>query len=78
MTAAAQPGITYKPELICAISVSDFKRSVAWYQDVLGFQPVYTLEDRAGASSRPRSPASPSASRRSRWGPTPGALAALC
>jgi predicted enzyme related to lactoylglutathione lyase len=32
-------------ELTCAISVTDFKRSARWYQDVLGFQQLYALDD---------------------------------
>lgn len=31
-------------ELTCAISVTDFERSSRWYQDVLGFQQLYTVE----------------------------------
>ena len=35
----------FKPELTLAITVSDFKRSAGWYTNVLGFQPVYAVED---------------------------------
>ena len=32
-------------ELTCAITVKDLKRSAQWYQDVLGFQQLYALDD---------------------------------
>ena len=35
----------YDGGLTCAIEVSDFKRSLQWYQDVLGFKLQYALED---------------------------------
>lgn len=44
-TQHSSTGISFKPEVTCAIEVSDFKRSAAWYQDVLGFQPIYALDD---------------------------------
>ena len=35
----------YKSETTCAINVADFKAASAWYQDVLGFTPMYELEE---------------------------------
>jgi len=37
--------ITYDGGLTCAFGVSDLDRSVAWYQDVLGFKLLYRAED---------------------------------
>jgi predicted enzyme related to lactoylglutathione lyase len=38
-------GIVYQPSTVAAISVSDFKRSLAWYNDVLGFETEYAVEE---------------------------------
>ena len=35
----------YKGDLTCAMSVSDMKASITWYQDVLGFKLLYQLEE---------------------------------
>ncbi|MGD9935316.1 MAG: VOC family protein, partial [Dehalococcoidia bacterium] len=35
----------FKPELTLAIDVLDFKRSAEWYTSVLGFQPLYAVEE---------------------------------
>jgi predicted enzyme related to lactoylglutathione lyase len=35
----------FKPEMTLALTVSDFKKSVAWYQDVLGCTPVYVIDE---------------------------------
>ncbi len=35
----------YKVETTCAINVTDFKAASKWYQEVLGFTPMYELED---------------------------------
>ncbi len=37
--------LNYDGGLTCAIDVSDLKRSVAWYQDVLGLTLQYQLDD---------------------------------
>jgi predicted enzyme related to lactoylglutathione lyase len=47
-TSPAQPAagpIAYAGHLTAAISVSDFARSLAWHQDVLGLELEYTLHD---------------------------------
>jgi catechol 2,3-dioxygenase-like lactoylglutathione lyase family enzyme len=44
--------IAWAGHLTAAISVSDFARSLAWYQDVLGFELVYTLDDWGWAELR--------------------------
>jgi catechol 2,3-dioxygenase-like lactoylglutathione lyase family enzyme len=31
--------------LTCSIGVRDLKAAIAWYQDVLGFQHLYTVDD---------------------------------
>lgn len=41
-TAAA---LGYKAETTCAINVTDFKAASKWYQEVLGFTPMYELEE---------------------------------
>jgi CreA protein len=44
--AAATTGpIAYAGHLTAALGVSDFARSLAWYQEVLGFEVEYTLDD---------------------------------
>lgn len=35
----------FKPEVTCAIEVSDFARAKRWYQEVLGFQQIYSIDD---------------------------------
>lgn len=35
----------FKPEVTCAIEVSDFARAKRWYQDVMGFQQIYSIDD---------------------------------
>jgi catechol 2,3-dioxygenase-like lactoylglutathione lyase family enzyme len=37
--------ITYDGGLTCAFGISDLDRSIAWYQDVLGFKLLYRAED---------------------------------
>ncbi|MEX0782459.1 MAG: VOC family protein [Dehalococcoidia bacterium] len=35
----------YRVETTCAINVTDFRAASRWYQDVLGFTPMYELEE---------------------------------
>jgi catechol 2,3-dioxygenase-like lactoylglutathione lyase family enzyme len=35
----------FRPQVVCAISVSDLKKSIAWYQEKLGFKLLYTMEE---------------------------------
>jgi CreA protein len=35
----------YDRQLVISVNVSDFARSYAWYQEVLGFEPSYELEE---------------------------------
>ena len=37
--------IDYDGGLTCALSVKDLNAGVAWYRDVLGFEPLYVRED---------------------------------
>ena len=37
--------IGYDGALTCAIFVTDFDRSIKWYQDVLGFHLLYRIDD---------------------------------
>lgn len=37
--------ITYDGGLTCALSVRNLAAGVAWYRDVLGFEPLYVRED---------------------------------
>ncbi len=41
--------IGYDGGLTCALPVSDLKRSLAWYQEVLGFKLLYHMEEMAWA-----------------------------
>src|SRR3954454_19501916 len=44
--------IEWGGESTAAISVSDYARSLAWYRDVLGFDPVFELEEHGWAQLR--------------------------
>ena len=35
----------YKLETTCAINVTDFKAASKWYQEVLGFTPLYEMDE---------------------------------
>jgi CreA protein len=35
----------FKPEMTLAVTVTDFKKGVDWYTSVLGFQPLYLMEE---------------------------------
>jgi catechol 2,3-dioxygenase-like lactoylglutathione lyase family enzyme len=37
--------IDYDGGLTCSLAVSDMTRSIAWYQDVLGFSLLYKMDD---------------------------------
>ena len=37
--------IDYDGGLTCALSVRDLAAGIAWYRDVLGFEPLYVRED---------------------------------
>jgi len=37
--------LKYDGGLTCSIGVTDIKKSIAWYQDVLGFQLLYHVEE---------------------------------
>jgi catechol 2,3-dioxygenase-like lactoylglutathione lyase family enzyme len=37
--------IKYKGDLTCAMSVSDLNKSIAWFNDTLGFEVLYKLDD---------------------------------
>ena len=39
--------------LTCAYGVSNLERSISWYQDVLGFELVYKLDDMAWCELSP-------------------------
>jgi len=45
-SAAQQTGpIAYAGHMTAAIGVSDMERSRRWFQELLGFEPIYTLAD---------------------------------
>lgn len=44
-TSARAQEMGYKVETTCAINVTDFKAASRWYQDVLGFEPLYEVEE---------------------------------
>ncbi|HEX9946988.1 MAG TPA: VOC family protein [Allosphingosinicella sp.] len=37
--------IRFDGGLTCSMGVSDLDRSIAWYRDTLGFDPIYRLEE---------------------------------
>ncbi len=37
--------LDYSPELTCSMGVTDLDRSIAWYQEVLGFTLLYRADD---------------------------------
>lgn len=37
--------LPYNGALTCSIEVRDLKASIAWYQDVLGFKHLYTVDE---------------------------------
>src|SRR4051812_7933434 len=49
---AAAQEMGYTDALTCALGVSDFARSLDWYQRVLGFEPMYVLDDYGWAELR--------------------------
>jgi catechol 2,3-dioxygenase-like lactoylglutathione lyase family enzyme len=45
-SAAQQTGpIAYAGHMTAAIGVTDMERSRTWFQDLLGFEPIYTVAD---------------------------------
>jgi CreA protein len=48
----AMSKIEWGGESTAALAVSDYGRSLAWYRDVLGFEPVFELEDYGWAQLR--------------------------
>jgi catechol 2,3-dioxygenase-like lactoylglutathione lyase family enzyme len=44
-TAASAGGIGYDGGLTCSMGVSSLDRSIAWYQDVLGFTLLYRVDE---------------------------------
>ena len=44
-TSARAHEMGYRAETTCAINVTDFKAASRWYQDVLGFEPLYQMEE---------------------------------
>lgn len=37
--------LAYDGGLTCALKCTDLKRSIRWYQDVLGFKPLYQIDE---------------------------------
>ena len=44
-TIAQTAKLGYIPELTCSVSVRNLEQAKAWYQDVLGFQHLYTMKE---------------------------------
>ncbi|MGH2610802.1 MAG: VOC family protein [Tepidiformaceae bacterium] len=44
-TSARANAMGYRAETTCAINVTDFKAASKWYQEVLGFTPLYEIDD---------------------------------
>ena len=37
--------VQYNGGLNCSLAVTDLNRSIAWYQDILGFELIYKIDD---------------------------------
>jgi catechol 2,3-dioxygenase-like lactoylglutathione lyase family enzyme len=48
--------IPFRPTTVAAINVSDFKRSVAWFKDTLGFEADYAVEEMGWGELRTSTP----------------------
>jgi catechol 2,3-dioxygenase-like lactoylglutathione lyase family enzyme len=48
--------LKYDGGLTCSIGVTDIKRSIAWYQDTLGFQLLYHVEEMGWAELATETP----------------------
>ncbi|MFG0275255.1 MAG: VOC family protein [Phycisphaerales bacterium] len=42
----------YDGGLTCALQVADLGKAMAWYQEVLGFEPLYRMDEMAWAEMR--------------------------
>lgn len=45
MSTSAPSALGFKPLVVCSVSVSDLHKSIAWYQEKLGFAHIYTIEE---------------------------------
>jgi predicted enzyme related to lactoylglutathione lyase len=44
--------ISFSPSILATIDVNDFKKALAWYKDVLGFEPTYAVDEMGWAELR--------------------------
>jgi catechol 2,3-dioxygenase-like lactoylglutathione lyase family enzyme len=45
MSSNPSSALGFRPQVVCAISVSNLHQSIAWYQEKLGFKLLYTIEE---------------------------------
>lgn len=44
--------IAFTPAILATINVRDFKKALAWYKDVLGFETTYSMDEMGWAELR--------------------------
>jgi catechol 2,3-dioxygenase-like lactoylglutathione lyase family enzyme len=49
-------GLGFGTSVVCSIGVADLGRSVDWYRDTLGFEPIYALPELGWAELRTHIP----------------------
>jgi catechol 2,3-dioxygenase-like lactoylglutathione lyase family enzyme len=45
MSTNQSSALGFLPQVVCAISVRNLHKSIAWYQEKLGFKLLYTIEE---------------------------------
>lgn len=48
--------LRFGSNVVCALGVTDLSRSIDWYRDVLGFEPIYALAELGWAELRTHVP----------------------
>lgn len=48
--------LRFGSNVVCALSVTDLQRSMDWYRDTLGFEPIYAVEEMGWAELRTHLP----------------------
>lgn len=48
--------LRFGSSVVCALSVTDLRRSMDWFRDVLGFEPIFAVEEMGWAELRTHIP----------------------